>query len=107
MLYVGDYGEVFRRRIKARDETGALRPFVLDPDVDVVVFRFELPDESTIDIDAEITDGPRGVADYLVELGVLSLPGPWHWQAIVTTATGEYSTEVADFTVHPRLTAPA
>lgn len=105
VIRVGDIGTVLRRRVRQIDETGAEK--ARDISDDTVVFRFTNPASVSVDVDATVSDGPRGYAVYVLEDGVLDVAGTWRWAAIVTTTGGEeWESNAIDLAVEDGLPAP-
>jgi len=68
------------------------------------VINFRKPDGTILNKTAAfVTDGTDGKIKYTTIVGDLSQTGPWTFQAVLTFASGTWSSDVHKFTVHPNL----
>jgi len=71
------------------------------------VYRFEKPDGTTADVDADFnTDGSDGKLKYVSLIGTYDQNGDWYIQGVITLATKVQYTEKKEFTVFRNLAAP-
>jgi hypothetical protein len=101
--HINDIGTVFRVTVYDTTSTGSSTVANIS-DATVLTFYFRRPDSTTFARSASFTtDGSNGQIQYATVDGDLNVAGTWAIQAYISTPSGSWKTNTANFKVYENL----
>lgn len=101
-IHVGDVGTIFNLTIKDRQKNGTKTTLDVSGTTTQIVLK--IPGGSKLVKSASfVTDGTDGQIQYTTVSGDITVPGNWKIQAIVTSGTNVWNSEIKSFKVNRNL----